>query len=570
MKEETLTRDFILKNFCNTNGNLIGKKVLKSNYSKELLAKFFHNDSGVCLCGKEKKLISFKKGFNKTCSNRNCIYWKDSVYSKIQETKTKNDTLQSNHLIIEKTKRTKLEKYGDENYNNSEKNRETCLKNGSDEKRLEKIKKTKLEKYGDEFYFDKEKMKKTKTKNNSLPSSLEVINKSRETKIKNNSFRTNDIVQEKIKKTKLEKYGNKKYNNSKRNINNIKNFNKEYIEKFFIDSDGFFEFEKYLEYFNISTTYAYISLEEFGIFNIKKHNKNKIEFEISSYINNSIVNSRKIIPPFELDIYSEENKFAIEYNGIMWHSFGKSKHSMFNNYELENKNYHLNKTELCEKQNIQLYHIFENEWLDKTKKSIWISMLNDKQGLNRKIGARKCIIRGVPTKDAREFIEENHLQGYSNSKIKIGLYFEDELISIMTFGKSRYNKDIECELIRFCSKKGITVQGGASRLLKYFEREYKPKSLLSYANRRWSTGNVYEKLGFEFKHNSSPNFFWFFPGENKLMSRIIFQKHKLKGLLENFNENKSASENMYNNGFRKIYDCGNKVYIKKYSKETNV
>jgi len=202
--------------------------------------------------------------------------------------------------------------------------------------------------------------------------------------------------------------------------------------------------------------------------------------------------------------------------------------------------------------------------LNKNKKSIWISIIEDKLNKNKKVGARKCIIKEVLNKEAKEFIDDNHMQGYSNSSIRIGLYYEEELMSIMTFGKSRFNKNIEYELIRFCTKKGYTIQGGGSKLLKYFERTYKPKSLISYANRRWSTGNFYIKSGFTFSHNTLPNYFYFHPKENILWSRNKFQKHKLKGLLETFNPDVTETINMFNNGYRKIYDSGNKVYLKEY------
>lgn len=300
------------------------------------------------------------------------------------------------------------------------------------------------------------------------------------------------------------------------------------------------------------------------VFCDSKEQKNKIEKDISLLIEESIINTRSIIKPLELDIYSAKHKFAIEYNGLIWHSFGMSKHSKFNNYLEEDKNNHLKKTILCSELNIMLYNIFENEWLNPVKKDIWISKIEGKQGLHERIFARKCTIKEVQSKEARIFLEENHLQGYSNSKLKIGLYYKEELISIGTFGKPRFTNKYEYELIRMCTKKNVTVVGGAGKILKYFEKTFNPKSLVSYANRRWSTGNVYEKLGFDFSHITEPNYFYF-KDKNILYSRNKFQKHKLKEQLEIFNNELSESENMYINGYRKIYDCGNLVYVKRYN-----
>ena len=129
----------------------------------------------------------------------------------------------------------------------------------------------------------------------------------------------------------------------------------------------------------------------------------------------------------------------------------------------------------------------------------------------------------------------------------------------MTFGKTRFSKKYEYEMIRFCNKKFISVVGGASKLYKYFIRNYKPKSVISYANRRYSDGNLYDKLGFKFSHFSTPNY-WYFKNNQKLYSRIMFQKHKLKDLLESYDSNKSEIENMIANNYQRIFDCGNIIF----------
>ena len=134
----------------------------------------------------------------------------------------------------------------------------------------------------------------------------------------------------------------------------------------------------------------------------------------------------------------------------------------------------------------------------------------------------------------------------------------------MTFGKSRFSKNAEWELLRFCNKLGYHIPGGAGKLLKQFERAYSPKSLISYADRRWSRGKLYEALGFKLDHLSPPNY-WYWKNIENLQSRIKFQKHKLKNLLEKFDESKSEVENMKDNGYHRIYDCGNLVFEKTYN-----
>ena len=264
----------------------------------------------------------------------------------------------------------------------------------------------------------------------------------------------------------------------------------------------------------------------------------------------------------EIDILIHSLYFGIDYNGLMWHSIGSSKYSMFNNLNTkENKNKHLVKTNLADKKGFQLYHIFENEWLNPIKKSIWLSVIRDKLNLNKKIGARKCEIVRLKPSEHKEFCDTNHLQGRGISNVNLGLLYNDKIVSLMTFSKSRFSKEYQYELIRFCSKKGMTIQGGASRLFAFFVRTHKPTSIVSYANRRWSQGNLYHKLGFELKHISAPNYFYFNPKEEtRLYSRNKYQKHKLKKELKIFDQTKTEWENMDTNGYRKIYDSGNYVF----------
>ena len=141
--------------------------------------------------------------------------------------------------------------------------------------------------------------------------------------------------------------------------------------------------------------------------------------------------------------------------------------------------------------------------------------------------------------------------------------------SVMTFGKSRFNKNIEYELLRFCNLKYHNVRGAASKLLKAFERTHKPYSLISYANRDWSQGNLYQKLGFVYSHTSEPNYIYTNLNRD-IISRQQVQKHKLKDFLESRNqvfiENLSERDNMISNGYRIYYDTGNLVYYKNYKK----
>jgi len=265
-----------------------------------------------------------------------------------------------------------------------------------------------------------------------------------------------------------------------------------------------------------------------------------------------------------LDVYLPDFNVAIEYHGLMYHSYGKHESLKFNNYLDENPSKHLKKLETCNENNIFLFQIFENEWKSKIQKDIWLSTISSKLGLNEKIFARKCTIKTLTNKESFNFYHENHLQGAIKCSINLGLFYNEELVAAIGLGKPRM-RNISWEIYRYCNKKYITVVGGFSKLLSSFQKQYNGQ-ILSYANRRWSTGNLYEKTNFSFIGNSLPGYYYF-NSSKILLSRWNFQKHKLKDILEDFNPELSERMNMYNNGYRRIWDCGNKIYVYENKRE---
>lgn len=261
-------------------------------------------------------------------------------------------------------------------------------------------------------------------------------------------------------------------------------------------------------------------------------------------------NNRTLIGPKELDIFIPGLKLAIEYNGLYWHS-----------EEKVGERYHLDKTIACENKGVKLIQIFESEWL--TNKELVKARLQAKMGLNEKIGARNCKTRRIPSSESNTFLSLNHIQGSCRSSEQYGLFFQNELVAVMTFGKSRYDAKVQWELLRFASKAGVTVVGGASKLLTAFEREHSPSSLISYCDRRWNTGESYRKMGFEFSHQSSPSYHYTNDGII-LHNRVKFQKHKLEKLLTTFDPQLTEAQNMAVNGYYRVWDCGTQVFIKLY------
>ena len=164
---------------------------------------------------------------------------------------------------------------------------------------------------------------------------------------------------------------------------------------------------------------------------------------------------------FEIDFVI--GNLCIEYDGLMFHSKGGGFPGD-NSKRIKEKL--INDINIKENTNYQLLTIFENEFLDIKKQKIWLSVIKNKLKINsRKIYARKCKIKLISSKNSKSFLENNHLQGNANSSVKLGLFFEEELVSLMTFGKSRYNKNIEYELIRFCSVLGTNCLNDKPRII---------------------------------------------------------------------------------------------------------
>jgi len=263
---------------------------------------------------------------------------------------------------------------------------------------------------------------------------------------------------------------------------------------------------------------------------------------------------RTILYGKELDFLIKDKNTAFELNGLFWHSENGGGHV---------KTYHLNKTKGCLFHGISLVHIFENEWRDNQEivKSIIRNKLNDVAHLT-KLHARHCSVRDISIQEKDAFLTANHLQGKDKSTIKLGLDFEGELVSVMTFRKtSRFDKTSEWEMVRFCNKLNTVICGGASKLFTHFVRTYSPESIVSYSDRRYFDGSLYSKLGFEFVRNTPPSYHYISKDYKHLMHRMQFQKHKLRSKLSNFDSSLSEWENMKQNGFDRLWDCGHSKWL---------
>jgi hypothetical protein len=289
--------------------------------------------------------------------------------------------------------------------------------------------------------------------------------------------------------------------------------------------------------------------------------KSKVETELIEYLKEIctyeiVENDRIALDGKEIDAYIPELKIGFEMNGLIWHS-----------EKFSGKNDNVEKTDICEEKGIRLIQIFEDEW--NNKKYICKQRIKSILGLeNNRVYARECDIREVSKFETESFLNENHLQGYTHAKIRYGLYHNNELVSLMTFGCNRINvgaKSVEgeYELIRFANKNGVVVTGGASKLFKHFVDEYKPNSIISYADRRWFNGKLYETLGFSFAGKTVPSYSYAI--NKKRVNRFNLRKDIL---VSKYGCSPDMTEKQFceSKGWYRIYDCGCLKYIWKNEK----
>ena len=461
----------------------------------------------------EKHFKGLKSGFKNTCSMKCTNLHKYGVECVLH--------LPENQ---EKSKKTLFEKYGVHNPSQIEevkqrKKDNLMQKYGVDnpskiEFVKEKKKRTNLEKYGFEFFSQ----------------SQEYLIKIKETSLK--KYGVEHFTQSKEYKETL----SKKIHFSQLNITNYENYNQSFIENNFIEN-GKFKMLDAMKYYNVGSTILHRR------FDIPKR-ISLAESELSNIIPNSILNDRAFIKPLEIDILSHEYKFGVEYNGLMWHSSG-----IHEKFPKEfNEDYHLIKTNLVQEKGYQLFHIFEDEWLDPIKKQIWLSILKNKMNDFELINLDKYIIADTSKETIKEFMIFNSLDNYINSEINLGLYLNNELLSIISFNKI-VNR--EYRITNSCTKINININNFFYIILEYFKNKYNPKILYYRANRRWNT----EYLDFSIQSIEEPEYFYFKCDKNIFLSNSNESKSILLNL-DNYNSELSEIENMYNNGYRKIYDAG--------------
>ena len=272
--------------------------------------------------------------------------------------------------------------------------------------------------------------------------------------------------------------------------------------------------------------------------------KSREEQEVYNYIlqicPDAVRGDRKTVGK-ELDIYIPSIKFAIEYNGLFWHTEDKI-----------GKSYHSDKSLACNNNNIKLFHIFSDEW--NNKQEIVKSMLEYRlKATKNVVYARKCTIHTTNlNSDLESFFDQTHISGHTQFIKAFYLKHGDEIVCALSLRKSHHKKyDEKIEIARFCNRLNTNVVGGFSKLLSQvkkwaFESGY--KGIFSYADLRFGSGSVYELNGFKLVDKTKLDY-WYTNGKQRYNR---FQYRAQPGKSE-----KQVAEEA---GVQKIYGCGSNIY----------
>jgi hypothetical protein len=265
-------------------------------------------------------------------------------------------------------------------------------------------------------------------------------------------------------------------------------------------------------------------------------------------------NDRQILGGKEIDVFIPSLNIGFEFTGLYWHAEKQNP----------NKNHLLWKKQMAHNAGIRLITVFEDEW-DNKKELVKSRIKNILGKSETRLFARKCeLVKIDSPKEYLEFLDANHMQGKMTASVVLGLKYKNELVSLMTFRKSSFVKGgngVQWEISRFASKLNCNVVGAAGKLLKHFRNEFPNEEIISYADSRWSDGDVYKNLGFIFE-NSSPPSYWYTTDYKLREHRSNFMKHKIIEKFKGFPE-LSEWENMKLLGYDRIWDCGTTKWVLK-------
>ena len=476
----------------------VGDTVPKQVYN------YIHGTTGICKYGNKQKLKSINDGYVGCGPAGKCQCAREAVSASVSATK-KQFTPAQNAAINAKRAATNTRVYGVENIGQTEYARSQHALVYQDKDRVAeitlKIKQTKKEKYNDENYQNVEQIKKTYAERDTGA------------------------------------YLAKRHNNPNYITLNDKDKMAELCQQF-----GPVELAKELEV-SASTVYKY--LNKFGLREPYTSYEEKVLRKIVTDPGHDILTNKRNIVGKELDVYVPAVNVAIEYNGIYWHN-DKVDHIT--------PTYHLEKFTKCKKKGINLITIFSDTWADRKeqiKQTLAVKL--GKADKSKRIYARKCKVQQVDNSVAHRFVELNSMLDYRESTINYGLYYQEQLVAVMSFLQEESN---QYQLTQYVN--GNQVVGGASKLLSHFNTHYNPTKLFTISDNEVTDGKLFETLGFKFVKDIKPDY-WYYHCKKDIRyssKEINLEELRKLGFAEEFTEEEITDEM----DLLRVWDCGKKLW----------
>lgn len=269
------------------------------------------------------------------------------------------------------------------------------------------------------------------------------------------------------------------------------------------------------------------------------------QLEIDDFVRGLIGPERSVLTSdrsnptgYELDVYVPDSSFAVEFNGLYWHSDAVRK----------DRSYHNRKSKACRQNGISLLHVFQDEWRD--KRQIVESMIVNRLGLSKKEWARRCDLVELNSKDSKVFFDDNHIDGDTRGTVTYGLSTGGSVVAAIKLRRPHSKRWVGfLEVARYACARGINVIGGHSRLIKHVMKKHSER-LISYVDTRFGgTGRHCLSSGMVLDHVSEHSFWW------------TDRENRYNRLYCKAVDGRTESEEAVRRRLLKIWGCSNLVFV---------
>ena len=207
----------------------------------------------------------------------------------------------------------------------------------------------------------------------------------------------------------------------------------------------------------------------------------------------------------------------------------------------KDKYYHRDKTQLAIDHGFRCIHVWD--WDDEDR-------IVDYLRPREEHDATEFQVYKLSNEATKEFLTKYHILGSHRGQVlSLGLVKDDTIYQIMTFCKSKYDKNYYAQLCRWCMLPGYEIVGGYDKLSSYASEQFGVDKVIAYVDRSKFDGSELEEIGMKLIRVSPPRKIWSRGKEFINDSLVISGKSKYH-----------SEDELINDGWLPVYDCGQLVY----------